>query len=144
MIRFTIPGAPVGKGRAKATIVAGRAKMYTPKKTASYEGLVAMAATEAMAGTPPLDEAVSMTMVVCCPVPASWSGKRQRMAVAGDIRPTTKPDIDNVVKGVLDGMNGVVFRDDVVVAELIVRKFYSTIPAVHVMVGRLVGGVVVP
>ena len=59
------------------------------------------------------------------------------MAALGEIRPTTKPDIDNVVKGVFDGMNGVVWRDDVVVAELIVRKFYSLAPCVQVVVRPL-------
>lgn len=140
MIRFTIPGAPVGKGRPRATSINGMARLYTPKKTASYEGLVAMAATEAMAGAEPLDQAASVTMVVCVPVPASWSQKKQRQATSGEIRPTTKPDIDNVVKGVFDGMNGVVWRDDVVVAELTVQKFYSATPAVHVMVKPLLAG----
>lgn len=137
MIRFTVPGAPIGKGRPRATTINGMDRLYTPKKTASYEGLVAHAAHEAMAGRAPMDAAATVTMDVLCPIPQSWSQKKQRMAALGEIRPTTKPDIDNVVKGVFDGMNGVVWRDDVVVAELIVRKFYSFSPCVQVVVRPL-------
>ena len=43
-VEFTVPGAPVGKGRPR--MAAGR--MYTPAKTASYESLVAYAAAVAM------------------------------------------------------------------------------------------------
>jgi Holliday junction resolvase RusA-like endonuclease len=46
--------------------------------------------------------------------------------------PTTKPDADNVVKAVFDGLNGVAFRDDVQVVDLRVRKRYSATPAVRV------------
>lgn len=136
-ITFTVPGAPIGKGRPRATSINGMARLYTPKKTANYEGLVAHAAHEAMAGRTPMEDAATVTMNICCPIPASWSQKKQRMAALGEIRPTTKPDIDNVVKGVFDGMNGVVWRDDVVVAELIVRKFYSLAPCVQVVVRPL-------
>ena len=52
MLTFTVPGTPIGKGRARATIAGGHARMYTPEKTVSYEGLVANRAQVAMAGAP--------------------------------------------------------------------------------------------
>ena len=45
VIKFSVPGAPVGKGRPKISSRGGKfARMYTPEKTASYENLVALAA----------------------------------------------------------------------------------------------------
>jgi Holliday junction resolvase RusA-like endonuclease len=37
----------------------------------------------------------------------------------------SRPDIDNVVKAILDGLNGVVFADDAVVAQLVASKHYG-------------------
>ena len=66
MIEFTIPGPPVGKGRPRATTVGGMARMYTPKKTASYEGLVAHTAQIAMAGRALFDGPVRLDMLIRC------------------------------------------------------------------------------
>ena len=70
-------------------------------------------------------------------MPTSWSGKKQRQALAGEVMPTSKPDADNVVKAVFDGLNGVLWRDDVLVVDLRVRKRYSATPCVRVEVWPL-------
>jgi Holliday junction resolvase RusA-like endonuclease len=109
--------------------------MFTPAKTAAYEGLVAHAANAAMvsAGRDALVEGpVEVVMAIECQVPASWSGKKQQRALSGEIYPTTKPDADNVVKAVFDGCNGVVWKDDVQVVSLFLRKRYSATPGVRV------------
>jgi Holliday junction resolvase RusA-like endonuclease len=134
VIRFQIPGQPQGKGRPRIGKVGPHARMFTPAKTVAYEGLVAHAAQLAMAGRPLLDGPVSVSMALDCQVPASWSAKKQRQALAGEIRPTTKPDVDNVVKAVFDGLNGVAWRDDVQVVSLTVRKHYAAVPRVDVLV----------
>jgi Holliday junction resolvase RusA-like endonuclease len=59
------------------------------------------------------------------------------MALAGEVLPTTKPDADNVVKAVFDGLNGVLWRDDVLVVDLRVRKRYAATPCVRVEVWAL-------
>ena len=48
-ISFTVPGDPVAKARARATIVGGHARMYTPDKTSKYEARVAIFAKQAIA-----------------------------------------------------------------------------------------------
>jgi len=53
------------------------------------------------------------------------------------VLPTTKPDADNVVKAVFDGLNGVLWRDDVLVVDLRVRKRYAATPCVRVEVWAL-------
>lgn len=133
-VTFSIPGQPQGKGRPRVGSIAGKARMFTPAKTAAYEGLIAHAAAAALAGRPLLDGPVEVAMAIECQVPTSWSGKKQRMALAGEIHPTTKPDVDNVVKAVFDGCNGVLWRDDVQVVSLKLRKRYCATPQVRVMV----------
>lgn len=48
-------------------------------------------------------------------------------AESGELRPLTKPDVDNFAK-VIDALNGIVWRDDSQVVELLVEKFYSSRP----------------
>lgn len=134
MIAFTVPGVPQGKGRPRIGKIGAHARMFTPAKTVAYEGLVAHAAQQAMRGQPLLDEPVRVRLEIDCPVPASWSGKKQREALAGEVLPTSKPDADNVVKAVFDGLNGVLWRDDVLVVDLTVCKRYSATPGVRVEV----------
>lgn len=133
-ITFTVPGQPQGKGRPRIGKVGARARMFTPAKTAAYEGLVAHAAQQAMAGRALLQSAVGCNVFLDCQVPASWSGKKQRAALAGELLPESKPDADNVVKAVFDGLNGVLWRDDVLVVDLRVRKRYAPTPCVRVEV----------
>lgn len=134
MIRFTVPGQPQGKGRPRVGKVGAHARLFTPAKTVAYEGLVAHAAQVAMAGRQPLQSAVGCNVFIDCQVPASWSGKKQRAALAGEVLPEAKPDADNVVKAIFDGLNGVLWRDDVLVVDLRVRKRFSATPCVRVEV----------
>ena len=59
-VSFTVPGSPVGKGRPRIGRVGAHSRMFTPHKTAAYEGLVAHAGQQAMAGRPLIEGAVSV------------------------------------------------------------------------------------
>jgi Holliday junction resolvase RusA-like endonuclease len=136
-VAFTVPGEPQGKGRARVGTIGGHARMFTPAKTVAYEGLIAHAAALAMRGTPPLECACRLEVDIVCSVPASWSNRKRAQALAGEIRPAKKPDSDNVLKAVADGMNGVVWKDDVQAVEGGWRKVYGATPGLHVRVAAL-------
>ena len=87
-----------------------------------------MAAQFAMEGREPLAGALSATIKVVLPVPKSWPKRKTADALAGKLRPTTKPDADNYAKAALDACNGIVFSDDCQVVDLVVRKLYGTDP----------------
>lgn len=137
MIRFVVPGIPVAKGRPKISTWGGRARAYTPAKTVAYEGLVAMAGQEAMDGTPPIDGPVSVDIVAWFPIAPSWSKKKRQAAVDGKLRHTSRPDGDNLLKAIGDGLNNVVWRDDSQIAEARVSKRYGDVPGVAVTVMAL-------
>lgn len=132
MIAFTIPGDPVGKGRPRATTIGGHARMYTPAKTAAYEQLVAVYASAAMKKAPLLEHPVRLRLGIYCKVPGTWSKKRRADALAGIERPAKKPDLDNIVKALADGMNGIVWVDDSQIVELVCSKHYALEPYVSV------------
>lgn len=136
-LQFTVPGEPVGKGRARAAKRGKFITMYTPDKTANYEGLIAHAAMIAMNGRSLIMGAVSVELDIRVSIPASWSMKRKVAAVRGEVGATKKPDIDNVEKAIFDGMNGVVWKDDVQAVQVTKRKRYAETPGVVVIVREL-------
>lgn len=138
-IEFFVPGAPVGKGRPRVTTARGRPRLYTPAKTAGFEALVALAGRDAMAGRPPIAGAVALTLDVCLPVPAGWSDKKRAAALLGQTPATKKPDLDNVLKAIADGLNGVAWIDDVQIVRESTQKRYASTPGVHVRITELTG-----
>ncbi len=139
-VSFVVPGEPVGKGRPRVGKVGGHARLYTPEKTANYEGLIAHAAHQAMAGRSLITGAVMVELSITVSVPQSWSKKRKLQALAGEIFPTKKPDKDNIIKAIYDGLNGVVWVDDVQAVDGHQRKRYGETPGVSVRVVPLIGG----
>jgi Holliday junction resolvase RusA-like endonuclease len=131
-LAFTIPGDPRGKGRPRATTIGGHARMFTDSKTASYENLVKLAASRALGDRAPLDCPLTVVVTVRMTPAASSSAKKRVAMLSGAIAPTKLPDLDNVVKAVLDGCNKVAFRDDALVVSLIARKQYAATPGVDV------------
>lgn len=138
-VTFVIPGQPVAKGRPKFARHGKAVVAYTPAKTASYENLVKMAATAAMAGAAPSAAPIYLAIKLGLQIPSSWSSKRRALALAGAIHATKKPDADNVLKGIKDGCNGIVWRDDAQVVSITLQKRYSETPQASVMVQELSG-----
>ena len=153
-IRFEVPGAPFGKERPKFARRGNYTKTYTPKKTLQHEKEVVtytpkktlqhekevVAAYMEVAkgrkfekGTP-----LDIRIIAYYPIPKSTSKKKQREMLEHRLRPTVKPDLDNVAKLVYDALNGVAWYDDNAIVDTQVRKFYSDMPRVDVSI-RVVG-----
>lgn len=138
-VSFIVPGEAVGKGRPRVSTIGGHARMFTPTKTANYETLIALAAQQAMQGRELIAGPVLMEMKIFVSVAASWSKKKTAEALQGLVMPTKKPDADNVLKAICDGINGIVFKDDVQVVNVSLSKRFSETPGVSVRVVPLEG-----
>ncbi len=127
LISFTVHGDPVGKGRPRISTRGGFVRSYTPDKTRDYECLVADIAHREMMnhGLLPTYDAVSVVIDAYYTIPKSFSKKKRIEAIEDEIKPMVKPDIDNVVKAILDAMNKTVYIDDKQVVDVIARKFYT-------------------
>ena len=78
-----------------------------------------------------LNGALTITIFFYMPIPKSWSKKKQ---IETHSRPhTSKPDIDNLAKAVLDGISGRYFRDDSQVYSLHCMKYWSNNPRISVI-----------
>ena len=133
VVSFIVPGQPVAKGRARITTYGGHVRSYTPEKTRRYENQVSAYAAEAMKNMPPIGGPVEVVVEAFMMVPASWSLKKRLSAIAGQIKPITKPDLDNIVKA-LDGINGIIVVDDSQIVKLTATKQYAEIPQLIVTV----------
>lgn len=134
MVAFTVPGQPVAKGRPRFARRGAHVVAYTPAKTASYENQVKNAALLAMCGTLPTSRPVVLSVTLNLQIPASWSKKNREQAAAGAIAATKKPDADNVLKGIKDGCNGIIWKDDAQVVRIMLSKRYSETPGALIQV----------
>ena len=126
MITFTVEGKPQGKARARTFYDkrADKMRSVTPQQTRSYEDLIRW--SYAVAGGKYLGEKlIKVAIEAFYPIPKSWSKKKRSAAHCGKIRPTTKPDTDNIIKVVLDALNGVAYYDDKQVVSVACKKFYA-------------------
>ena len=137
MIRFSVPGVPVAKGRPRATTINGKVRMYTPAKTQSYESFVATLARQRMGAISPLEGAISVNVYAYWPTPASWSNTRLLAHYARPEYVVKRPDGDNVLKNILDSMNGIVYRDDAQVARATITKLYAELAHVVIEIEKL-------
>ena len=134
-ILIELLGHPKGKGRPRMTKT-GIA--YTPKETRDYEGTLRVQAMRIMQGQSrnPFQGALRVQVTAHMAIPRSWAKWLQGAAKDGLVHPTTRPDADNIVK-MLDGLNGVVWRDDAQIVDVRVLKLYSERPRLVVEVTEI-------
>lgn len=136
-IRFTVPGPVVPKGRHRSVIRGGRIATFTPSETVAYEKTVAWHALAAMGGRPTLAGALAVRIEVIVAIPRSATRARRAAMLGGEIRPTSRPDLDNLIKTLLDALNGIAFSDDAAVAELHAARWYGEEPCALVEVAEI-------
>ena len=134
IVMYTVYGEPVGKGRPRFARRGNFVSTYSPQKTKTYEDEIKMMAKAAMGSSEALDTPVTVAIYIRVGIPASFSKQKRKDALEGILKPTKKPDIDNIAKCFLDGMNDIVYLDDKQVVNLHVTKVYAETPAVEVMV----------
>jgi Holliday junction resolvase RusA-like endonuclease len=108
MIKLIIPGKPMGKQRPR---VMKSGITYTPKETVNYETLVKQLYITHHSGEL-LGGSVHMGIVAYFDIPKSAPKKNRELMLKGEILPTKKPDMDNIVKIIADALNGLAYHDD--------------------------------
>jgi Holliday junction resolvase RusA-like endonuclease len=128
-----VPGDIRGKGRPKFSRMNG-GRAYTDAKTVSAENWVKACAVEQV-GQPCLEGPLTLSMSITVAIPPSWSKRKQAEALAGLVRPTGKPDLDNTAKLVCDALNKLVWQDDSQIVGMSMSKQYGTEPGAMLEVG---------
>lgn len=133
-IMFTVYGEPVAKGRPRFAKRGNYVQTYTPVKTKSYEDEVRLLATKAKGSGSTLEGSVSVFIYISFSVPKSYSKRKREACLSGETKHTKKPDLDNVAKAIIDGMNGIIFKDDSQIINLHVTKVYAEVGKVEVLI----------
>lgn len=138
-LKFEIPGSPIGQGRPKFSTINGHAVAYDPEKSRNYKAYVKLLATQAMKeqGFTMIDGPCCLDIMAFFEVPKSKSKKFKERALLGLERPTKKPDLSNIVKGIEDALNGLAYKDDSSIVFLSVAKCYSEVPRVEVVLREI-------
>jgi len=126
-IEFVAKGEVVPKGRHRAVVQGGYARIYTPGSTAKYEQYIKMVAAE---HAPPklLTGALVITLHINLQRPASLPNK-----ITHCIK---RPDVDNSIKSILDALESVIYKNDSQIVELHAYKRYGT-PSVKIEIEEL-------
>lgn len=107
---FEVPGMPKGKGRPRFTKTG---PTYTDSETKAYENKIVAYYRRAFGGYKWSDAAyISVKVTAHYPIPKSATKAAVADMRGGRVLPTRKPDIDNVLKVVLDALNGIAYKDD--------------------------------
>lgn len=133
--KFTVPGEPIGKGRPRFSKQGNFVRTYTPEKTASYENLVKLE-YERQCGKEPFPKDIPLFMKVDAyySIPKSASRKKRAEMLGAKLRPTKKPDADNILKIIADSLNGIAYHDDSQIVSCEIHKYYGEIPQVNVTI----------
>ena len=136
-LKIVVPGVPVPWARAGANTSRGL-QFYTKPKSRKYvERIKGKAMIEMQGRGALLTGPVSVRVMVNLPIPKSWPKWKRKAAAITHIMPTSKPDLDNFEKAVLDALTGIVFVDDAQVTDKIATKRYAAEPSLIVTVAPI-------
>jgi Holliday junction resolvase RusA-like endonuclease len=127
-VTFVVEGKPVPKARARVVTKGKRRFAFTPKKVKDWEAVVKKEAKKHFEMPFARPVMVSLTFYLHRP-------KTRRL----DFWVTTTPDLDNLEKSVLDGLNEVAYTDDKLVVMKSSSKRYVTdgVPRVRITVASI-------
>ena len=129
---FEVPGKIIGKGRPRLNSYTG--VVYTPTKTKDYESLVEQYFLLKYPRFKVLEGRIKVSIIAYFSIPKTTKKADINEMLENNISPTKKPDIDNIVKSILDSMNKFAFKDDTQVTKLEVEKKYSIEDKVYVKI----------
>ena len=129
---FEVPGKIIGKGRPRLNSYTG--VVYTPKRTKDYESLVEQYFLLKYPRFKALEGRIKINIIAYFSIPKTTKKADINEMLENNISPTKKPDIDNIVKSILDSMNKFAFKDDNQITKLEVEKKYSLEDKVYVKI----------
>lgn len=130
-------GDPVAQGRPRFSRQGGFVKAYDPAKSRDYKSYVRLIAAQ-NAPDSPVEGAIEFSLRIYRAIPKGMPKYKREAAMEGRLRPVTKPDVSNVLKGVEDALKGVWYKDDSqIVGYGVLGKWYDERPRIEIMMREL-------
>ena len=131
---FEVPGQPKGKERPRWTMVSNTSIVYTPRNTRDYEETIRTYYKINNFKSFKKEEALEVSAIAYYQTPKNTKKSHKLLMLKGKMLPTKKPDIDNIMKVVLDALNGVAYYDDSQVCKVNFMKMYSEEPKLKILI----------
>jgi len=128
-VSFEIPTTPYGKARHRTGI---NGMMYKDKVTENFENLVKVMYQKATKHF--FEDAIELYFVFNFSIPESYSKKKKKSITDGEIKYTKKPDIDNLIKSIMDGLNKTAYKDDSQVYKIGAKKQFAERDSIQVVI----------
>lgn len=130
MITIIVPGTPVAQSRPRFARRGNFVTAYDATPARDYKSWVKSCAVDAMqaAGLAIIKRDVPLYLRVTISI------QRPKSRPKKYTRPTTKPDCDNVLKGLQDAMESIVYEADQQIVAVTVRKEYGEKPGVVIII----------
>lgn len=138
MIHFVFYGEAIGKGRPRVSRRGGYVHTYTPERTRRFEENIKFEYLAHSCERPyTRDKSLYADIKIGVGIPRSYSKKDRENAINGILRPSKKPDIDNIIKSIMDALNGLAYEDDSQIVQIHAIKEYVQEPFVEVQIGEV-------
>lgn len=124
-MKIIIPHSPIPAARPRVT----HRGTYNPKQREQIDTTYII---KQQYTKQPLTTPLEVTLLFFMPIPKRMSIKK-RKAILGQPH-TIKSDLDNLVKFSLDCMNGIVYKDDAQIYEIVAQKVYSDNPRTEITI----------
>lgn len=128
IVKLTVPGSPVSWQRPRAgRSPSGKPFFFEDKKVKGWKNFLkgefagTMVGKNMLGGDPKHPVPLTVEIRFYLKRPQKYYRAKD---FDGPIPCTSRPDVDNLYKGVVDAMQGIVFRDDSLVSNIIVSKWY--------------------
>lgn len=138
IIQLTVPGEPQGKQRPRAWRgPKGKKPMtYTPAKTVNYETYIKELFAIKYPDFRPVECVLKMTLQAWLMIPASVSKKKSKLMQDLALKPGKRPDMDNVLKVVMDALEKLAYKNDSQIVEAHLYKFYAEKPRLDIRISE--------
>jgi Holliday junction resolvase RusA-like endonuclease len=134
-LKYTFDITPVPQGRPRFVKRGNFVQTYDPKTSKEFkEKLKGLAKKYHMS---PSERALEVSIVFYMGIPKSYSKKFREDALRKRELHVKKPDVDNLAKGTLDALTGVLWKDDSQIVKLIIEKVYGEIPRIEMEVHEI-------
>lgn len=133
IIELTIPGEPQGKQRHKWS----PRGTYSPKKTVNYETYIKELFAVKYPDFIPVESVLEIVLIAWLMIPSSASKVKKILMQAMELRPGKRPDVDNLIKVVMDALEKLAYKNDAQIVTAKIDKFYSVRPRLDIQIYKL-------
>lgn len=135
LVDLFIPGEPQGKQRHKWSPHG----TYSPKKTVNYETYIKELFAVKYPDFVLVEDVLEIVLTAWLMIPTSGSKKKRAMMESNELRPGKRPDVDNLIKIVMDALEKLTYKNDAQIVSAKIDKYYSNKPGLDIKIYRIEG-----